>query len=236
MTSEKKISIVIPALDEGDNLFRVLSQIGQSLQSDFECIVVVDSALDASIRQVELVAASDSRFFTGVNSSGKGPASALKFGFQKATGDVVVVLSADGSEDILQIESMVALVRRGVAIVSASRFMHGGQMVGSPLIKGLLSKYAGLSLQLFRRIGTKDPTNNYKAYSADFLRQTRIESKHGFEVALELIVKSKKQGKYVAEIPTIWVERQEGVSKFNVLRAIPRYLYWYLYAFNPFKS
>lgn len=234
MARDPKISMVIPALNEGENLQRVLFQIQSAVESPFECITVIDTATDTSVQQVQALSLNDSRFSYSINVLGKGPAAALKHGFDVATGDVVVVLSADGSEDVLQIEPMAALVRRGVSIVSASRFMHGGQMVGSPFIKGILSKYAGLSLYFLRRIGTKDPTNNFKAYSKEFLDQTSVESKHGFEVALELIVKSKKSGKYVAEIPTIWVERQEGVSKFNVMRAIPRYLYWYLYAFNPF--
>lgn len=230
-----RCSIVIPAYHEGLTLFKVLSSIKEYLDFDYECIVVVDSKIDKSLIQLEKFSLIDPRFKAKFNMNEPGPAGALKTGFINAQGPTIIVLSADGSDDVTQIPSMLYLIERGVLIVSASRFMKGGQMIGSPFIKGLLSKFAGISLNKLRRIGTSDSTNNFKAYSKSFIDSIEIESRHGFEVALELIVKCKKQSGYIGEIPTIWVERQDGISNFNVAKAIPRYLKWYLYAFAPWK-
>jgi len=232
---ELRCSIVIPAYEEGLAFLAVLNRLKNELKMEFECMVVVDSDSDKSLDQVLKIAKKDLRFRAIINTFGIGPAGALKTGFEHSRGKTVVVLSADGSEDITQIPVMVNLVERGVSIVVASRFMQGGQMIGSPFFKGNLSKIAGKSLNTLKQLGTSDPTNNFKAYSKKFIDSIDIESQHGFEVALELVVKCKKNRGYIAQIPTIWIERQEGISNFKVLSAIPRYLRWYVYAFLPFK-
>jgi dolichol-phosphate mannosyltransferase len=96
-----------------------------------------------------------------------------------------------------------------------------------------LSRLAALSSHLLTRVGTRDATNSFKAYSAAFVRDVGIESDHGFEVGLELVAKARRRRLRVAEIPTIWLERTFGESNFRLAQWIPRYLRWYFYAFGP---
>ena len=103
----------------------------------------------------------------------------------------------------------------------------------APFLKSFLSKLAGLTLHWFARVGTRDATNSYKAYARDFVREVGIESRAGFEIGLELVAKARRRRLPVAEIPTIWLERQTGVSNFKLAAWIPRYLRWYRYAFGP---
>ena len=89
----------------------------------------------------------------------------------------------------------------------------------SILAKGLkyfLSKYAGVLLYYLFRIGTKDPTNMFKAYDKTFLKQVVIESKNGFTLGLEMVVKAKLNKKPIGEVPTIWIDRTHGESKFDL--------------------
>ncbi len=139
---------------------------------------------------------------------------------------------ADGSDDARQIDDLVRLVERGVVVAAASRYMAGGQQVGGPYMKGLLSKTAGRSLRTFAHIGTRDATNSFKAYSAEFVRQVGIDSRDGFEIGIELTAKAKRMRGPVAEIPTIWLDRQAGVSNFKIAKWIPKYLYWYRFSFG----
>jgi len=111
--------------------------------------------------------------------------------------------------------------------------MAGGQQVGGPVLKGLLSGLAGRSLRLLAHVGTRDATNSFKAYSRDFVREVGIDSRAGFEIGIELTAKAKRLGKPVAEIPTIWLDRQAGVSNFKIAQWIPGYLRWYRFAFGP---
>jgi len=119
-----------------------------------------------------------------------------------------------------------------VVIAAASRYMPGGQQVGGPRLKGLLSRWAGRSLHWFARAGTRDATNSFKAYSTEFVRQVGIESRIGFEIGLELTAKATRLRLPVAEIPTIWLDRQLGKSRFDLGRFMPSYLRWYFFAFG----
>jgi hypothetical protein len=140
---------------------------------------------------------------------------------------------ADGCDDPRQIDDLARLVDRGVAVAAASRYMAGGQQVGGPVMKAFLSKTAGRSLRMLAHTGTRDATNSFKAYSTSFVRQVGIDSRHGFEIGIELTAKAKRLGLPVAEIPTIWLDRQAGVSNFRVASWIPRYVRWYRFAFGP---
>jgi hypothetical protein len=140
---------------------------------------------------------------------------------------------ADGCDDARQIDDLVRLVERGVSVAAASRYMAGGQQVGGPYLKGLLSRSAGRSLRLLTHVGTRDATNSFKAYSKEFIRAVGIDSRDGFEIGIELTAKAKRMRLPVAEIPTIWLDRQAGVSKFRLAQWIPKYLRWYCFAFGP---
>lgn len=96
-----------------------------------------------------------------------------------------------------------------------------------------MSRVAGRSLYVFARIGTRDATNSFKAYDRVFVRDVGIESRHGFEIGLELTAKARRLGLPVAEIPTIWLDRQAGVSNFKLAQWIPKYLRWYRFAYGP---
>ena len=70
------------------------------------------------------------------------------------------------------------------------------------------------------------------ARSTEFVRRVGIESRTGFEVGLELTAKATRMRLPVAEIPTIWLDRQLGTSRFDLGRFLPRYLHWYGFAFG----
>jgi glycosyltransferase involved in cell wall biosynthesis len=228
-----RCSLVIPAYNEGEVLKKTLSRIIETLEIEFECIVVVDEISDTSVSIVQEFQSKDPRFTLLVNDFFPGPAGAIRSGIRKSSGRTIVVTSADGSDDASQIVDLVMLVERGIDVAAASRYMHGGKLINSPFLKGVLSRAAGLSLHIFKRVGTKDATNNFRGYSADFLRSIEIESIYGFEIGLELVAKARRANRPIAEIPTIWIERESGVSKFPLLKSIPRYLYWYLFALVP---
>jgi dolichol-phosphate mannosyltransferase len=124
------------------------------------------------------------------------------------------------------------LVERGVVIAAASRYMSAGQQIGGPILKRLLSRLAGLSLYWLARVGTRDATNSFKAYSTEFVREVGIDSDVGFEIGIELVAKARRLRRPVAEVSTIWLERATGISNFRVAEWIPHYLRWYRFAFG----
>ncbi|HEY0935425.1 MAG TPA: glycosyltransferase [Trebonia sp.] len=234
MTSEMpRVSVVVPAYNEGEHVTPVLDRIFESVRLQCEVLVVVDSEDDTTIPVVNRYADKEPRLRCIVNTYGRGPANAIRYGIAAASAPVAVVTMADGCDDPRQIDDLARLVDRGVAVAAASRYMPGGQQVGGPLLKSLLSRTAGRSLALFARIGTRDATNSFKAYSTDFVRRVGIDSRAGFEIGIELTAKARRMRMPVAEIPTIWLDRQAGVSNFKVAQWIPGYLRWYRFAFGP---
>jgi glycosyltransferase involved in cell wall biosynthesis len=207
-----------------------LDRIFEAITLPAEVLVVYDTPTYTTVPYLEDYAQRDTRLRPLHNTYGKGPAQALRYGMDHAAADVVVVTMADGSDDPMQIDQLTRLVERGVAIACASRYMRGGQQVGGPWLKSHVSRFAGVSLNLFARVGTHDATNSFKAYSRKFVQQVGIDSDAGFELGIEMVAKARRLGLPVAELPTIWLDRAAGTSNFKVKAWIPRYLHWYLYA------
>jgi len=233
MTERPRVSVVVPAYNEGDQIVAVLDRLFESVRLPCEVLVVVDSPDDTTVPVTEEYAQKEPRLKCLVNTYGGGPANAIRFGIDAATAPVAVVTMADGCDDARQIDELVRLVERGVAVAAASRYMPGGQQVGGPVLKGTLSRLAGRSLRTLAHVGTRDATNSFKAYSTAFVRQVGIDSRDGFEIGIELTAKAKRLRLPVAEIPTIWLDLQAGVSNFKVAKWVPSYVRWCRFAFGP---
>lgn len=233
--STARVSIVIPVYNEGDGVAAVLQRIRESVTLPFEVLVVHDTPEDTTVPTVNDFSARDPRVRAILNTFGRGPANAIRFGMHVASAPVVVVTMADGCDDTTQIDDLTRLVERGVVVACASRYARGGQQVGGPFLKGFISRAAGLTLHVFARVGTRDATNSFKAYSRRFLEDVGVESDQGFEIGIELVAKARRRRLPVAEIPTIWLDRTFGVSNFKLWAWLPRYTRWYIHAFGRSK-
>jgi hypothetical protein len=111
--------------------------------------------------------------------------------------------------------------------------VRGGRQIGGPWLKRFLSRLAGLSLHYLAGFPSHDATNNYRLYDADLVNELGIQSTGGFEVALELTARAFRRGVPIAEVPATWRDRTAGQSRFRLMSWLPRYLYWFGYAFLP---
>ena len=86
----------------------------------------------------------------------------------------------------------------------------------------------------FARVGTRDATNSFKAYSTETsCARSASTADDGFEIGLELVAKARRLRLPVAEIPTIWLDRTPASSNFKIAAWMPKYLRWYRIAFGP---
>ena len=222
----------MPAYNEGDAIVAILDRLFDAMKLECEVLVVVDTDHDTTLPHLETYAEKEPRLRPTVNTFGPGPANAIRFGAEQAGAPVIVVTMADGSDDPEMIDDLVKLVERGVVIAAGSRYAPGGQQVGGPRFKQFLSRFAGLLLHLFAGISTRDATNSFKAYSADFVRTVGIDSREGFEIGLELCAKARRLRRPIGELPTIWLDRTAGQSNFKLMQWLPRYLFWFRFAFG----
>lgn len=227
-----RVSIVVPAYNEGDSIIPSLERIFESVTLACEVMVVVDAESDTTIPPVVELAQREPRLRHIINTYGRGPAQAIRFGIDAAAAPTVVVTMSDGCDDPRQIDDLVRLVERGVVVAAASRYMPGGQQVGGPVFKQFLSRTAGRTLHTFANVGTRDATNSFKAYNREFVQSVGIDSRDGFEIGLELTAKARRARLPVAEVPTIWLDRTYGESNFKLGAWLPKYLRWYFFTFG----
>lgn len=228
-----RVSIVIPVYNEGESIMKCLDRMFEAVSLPCEVLLVYDSPGDSTVVYLNKYAEEEPRLVPLLNTYGPGPANAIRFGIDHSRSAVVVVTMADGSDDPQQIDQLARLVERGVVVAAASRYVTGGQQVGGPYLKSKLSRLACISLYWLARVGVRDATNSFKAYSKDFVTQVGIDSSRGFELGLEMVAKARRLRLPVAEIPTIWLDRSFGVSNFRMGEWLPAYLRWYRFAFGP---
>lgn len=226
-------TVIIPAYNEGANINKTIQDLSKLYGSTIDVLVVVDFEEDTTIEYFNRINQTPKTFRIVVQNYGAGPANAIKFGIDAANTECVVVMMADGSDDVRAIQELSNLVSRGVAVACASRYMSGGQQIGGPRFKKFLSKTAGKILYSFAGVGTHDPTNSFKAYSKGMLQQVGVESRSGFEIGIELVSKAHRLRLPVAEIPTIWLDRTDGSSRFLLAKWAPKYLPWFFNCFAP---
>jgi dolichol-phosphate mannosyltransferase len=228
-----RVSVVIPVYNEGDAIVTCLDRLVDAITMPCEILVVFDSNDDTTRPYAEKYAEVDPRIVPTLNTLGRGPAFAIRAGIEAAQAPAVVVTMADGSDDPTQVDELARLIERGVVIAAASRYMPGGAQIGAPWLKSTFSRWAGLTLCWFARVGTHDATSSFKGYNRAFVQEVGIESDAGFELAIELVAKARRHRKPVGEIPTIWLERVQGESNFKMWKWMPQYFHWYFHAFGP---
>jgi glycosyltransferase involved in cell wall biosynthesis len=222
-----ELSIVVPVYREGDAVRPVLERLATRAPSPHEILVVHDEPDDPTLPVIEDLRRTHPQIRAVHNRLGRGPALALRAGFQEARGEAVVVTMADASDEPDDIARMLERIRQGCDLVAGSRYMAGGRQLGGPPLKTFLSRLAGRSLHLIVGLPTHDATSAFKMYRKSVLERIVIESREGFEISLEITVKVFLAGYRICEIPTTWRDRVAGTSNFRLLRWLPRYLRWY---------
>ena len=228
-----KLTIVIPVYNEGANFPALWDELTSSIKTPFDAIVVYDFDADDTVPAVQrMIERGDTRLRLVKNTVKRGVVGALRSGFAQVSSGPLLVVMADLSDDLAQVDRMMELYRQGNALVAGSRYMPGGRMIGGPWLKKNLSRIAGLSLHRLRGLPTSDATNAFKIYDAAMLKTFQIESTAGFEINLELTVKAFLAGYRIAEVPSTWRDRTQGTSRFRLWAWLPRYLRWYFCAFQ----
>jgi len=224
------LDIVVPVYNEDNSILKLFEEIEREIHVSKHVMIVYDFAEDTT---VPVVKEHINDYSFGIelvlNTIGRGALNAIKMGMNSATNDMVLVMMADSSDKLDVVDSMCDMMESGYDLVCGSRYMKGGKQNGGPLLKGLFSRTAGLTLHLLTRVPTHDCTNSFKLYRRTMLQAIEIESSGGFEIGLEIVVKAYTRGYKIGEVPSEWFDREEGESNFHMWRWMPKYLHWYFY-------
>lgn len=224
------LHIVTPVFNEGDNFPALYKQVKKHIKTPHKLIVVYDFDQDDTVPVVKKYQKKDKNLILHKNTIGRGALNALLSGFNYVKSGPVLIIMADLSDDLRIVDKMYGLYLEGAVVVCGSRYMKGGKQIGGPWLKRTLSHLAGVSLFWIRRFPTHDVTNNFKLYDKKFLDTIKIESKGGFEIAMEITVKAFKKKQVIKEVPSTWRDRTAGEANFQLWKWLPSYLRWYFYA------
>ena len=222
------LTIIIPVYNEGENIKTAVESIERDVKYPYTINVIYDFDEDNTIEPAKNLNVNLVK-----NKYGRGVLNAIKTGLESVQTEFAIVTMADLSDPAYVMNNMIdSAIKNNADIVCGSRYMLGGGQVGGPLIKKLMSMWAGLSLHYLAGLPVHDATNSFKLYRKSFLDSVTIESTGGFELGLELLVKAYKNGNKITEVPTIWHDRTAGKSNFKLNEWLPKYLKWYFKAFG----
>lgn len=205
-----RISVVIPALNEAENLPHVLPTIADIAAE----IILVDGHSTDGTAAVARRLVPDVRI---VQQTGKGKGNALRCGLAASTGDIVVMMDADGSTDPCEIPLFVEALLDGADLVKGSRFLDAG---GSDDITQL-RRFGNRVLnevvnQLFQTPFT-DLCYGYIALWRGCLDFFDVDC-DGFEVETQINLRARKANLKIVEVPSHERLRLHGVSHLNTFR------------------
>ena len=152
-----------------------------------------------------------------VMQTGRGKGNALAAGFAACTGDIIVMLDADGSTDAAEIPRFVAALCNGADFVKGSRFAQGGASSDITLIRRLGNRALNALVNVLYGTSYTDLCYGYNAFWARCLPYMRVDC-DGFEVETLINIRIAKAGLVIHEVPSYERDRINGRSNLHAVR------------------
>jgi glycosyltransferase involved in cell wall biosynthesis len=204
------ISVVIPALNEAANLPHVLTRIPAIVDE----IVLVDGH---SVDDTVAVARAIRPDVRVVLQDGRGKGNALACGFAAASGDIIVMLDGDASNDPGEIPRFIEALLGGHDFAKGSRFAAGGASTDITPVRAAGNRVLGFAVNVLFRTRYTDLCYGYNAFWRHCLPHMHVTC-DGFEVETLINVRVARAGLAVAEVASIEHPRMFGESKLSVVR------------------
>jgi glycosyltransferase involved in cell wall biosynthesis len=210
--NEMLLSVVIPIFNEEPTIGDVITRLKATLQKsglNHELIVVDDCSAD---RSLEISRSHGTRVYSLKQHMGKGYA--LRVGFIKAKGEIIVTIDSDGSHRPEELPLLLAPVLRGEAdFVIGSRFLNNEPTSAKKLNASGVRLFNAL-IKFLTRTEVTDSQSGYRVIKAEIVKATRLVS-GGYEIESEMLVKTARRGFRVKEVPISFEQRTYGRSRLD---------------------
>lgn len=205
MINRKKVSVVIPTLNEEENMRELLFNMPEFIDE----VLVVDG--HSKDKTVEIAKKFGARVFCNKKVK-KG--AALILGTREAKGDIVIAMDADLSMQHKELRLLAEGVDSGYDFSFGSRFICGGGTNDMPLIRKIGNKFFVFLVNLIYGSNYSDLCYGYRAYTKKAFQILKLRSQ-GFGIEAEMSVKAAKKNFKVIEIPSFEKPRKFGKGKLR---------------------
>ena len=216
-----RVSVVVPAMNEAKNLPHVLTRIPEDVH---EVIVVDGHSIDGTVEVARAVRPN----VRIVLQNRKGKGNAMACGFAAATGDILVMLDADGSADPLEIARFVAALTGGADFAKGTRFRAGGGSSDITAVRAWGNRWLNRLANLLFGTPYTDLCYGYNAFWRHCLDRLELDPRpavtggrlwgDGFEIETIINTRVAKARFRIAEVPSYEYERLHGQSNLNTWR------------------
>ncbi|MGK5110467.1 MULTISPECIES: glycosyltransferase family 2 protein [unclassified Geodermatophilus] len=216
-----RVSVVVPTFNEAKNLPHVFALIPDDVH---EVIVVDGRSVDDTI-EVARSLRPDVRIVLQ-NRRGKG--NAMACGFAAVTGDIVVMLDADGSADPREIPAFVGVLTAGADFAKGTRFANGGGSSDITRTRAWGNRWLNRIANVLFGTRYTDLCYGYNAFWSDCLPALELDAGDrgsdaklwgdGFEIETIINTRMAKAGMHIVEVPSYEFERIHGESNLNTWR------------------
>lgn len=205
------VSIVIPTLNEEQNIGRLLREVKAMMKGyDFEIIVVDGHSKDGTVRLAKSMGA---RII--YDELGKG--SALKKGIMDAKGKVIIAMDADLSNRAKELRLLIAGIETGYDICMGSRFLTGGGSDDMPMIRKIGNGFFVWIVNMFYGSRYTDLCYGYRSFARNVAQKLDLKE-NGFGIEAEISIKAMKKKMKVLEVPSYEKKRESGDAKLMTVR------------------
>ena len=225
-----KLSIIIPVRNEEHGVEKIINQLQNKLKSlSYEIIFINDFSTDNTAKVTNEIIKNKSGISLYDNEK-RGLGGAINQGINKATGEAICIMMSDLSDSIADLEKYYNIIKdEEVDAVFGSRFIKGSKIIDYPKKKLILNRIFNLITKLLFFSNYNDFTNAFKIYKKSALLKTLPLVSESFNIFLELPLKIISRKMKYKIIPISWINRKEGVSKFDIKELRAKYLFTLIY-------
>jgi len=213
-----KAVVIIPTYNERENIPPLVEAL---LQHDGVSVLVVD---DQSPDGTGAVADDVARRHTGRvdvlhRTSNRGFGRSYVDGIKRALrsgADLICQMDADFSHDPARLPALIAAAAQADVVIG-SRYVSGGGVRNWPLRRRLLSRFANAYVRAITHVDARDCTSGFRCWRREALESLPLDAfvSDGYSFLVEMLFIASRQGRRIAEVPIVYVERREGQSKMS---------------------
>ncbi|MBP7117808.1 MAG: polyprenol monophosphomannose synthase [Candidatus Cloacimonetes bacterium] len=213
-----KALLIIPTYNERENISRIISIVLEK-QAELEVLIVDDNSPDGTAQIVKDMMASESRIHILERPGKMGLGSAYVQGFKYALDkgyDFILEMDADFSHNPDDVPRLIAAAQ-SKDLVIGSRYCNGVNIVNWPIKRLLISYFASKYVRAITGMPVKDPTGGFKCFRRKVLESINLDKilSDGYAFQIEMNFRAWVKGFRMHEIPIVFTERLNGVSKMS---------------------